>query len=259
MLRHIPNCLSVYRTMLRHIPNCLSVYHNLLRHIPNCLSVSECFCPEFIKHICLSYAFNTKDKHKVYIFLVSVTGMYLNQLDKIVNALWNISHTTILECEVPFVSRCTNLVLWIVHFCAVGDKCTDGHKIKLYWSQTVSVCKNNTQYSCCCCCTCCIIISLFYGGVTCNLKRPRDSLLNFPNTFHCIAVPQCCTADFAIFHTVQLHLPSHKIWDAECQGIITDCNWSQTATQAALLLVPHTQNYHKWGAYSERSTTSTVQ
>jgi len=114
---------------------CLCQSTTLCSDTSQTITVFECFCAEFIKHIYLSYAFNTKDKHKVYIFLVSVTGMYLNQLNTIVNALWNISHTIILECEVTFVSWCTNLVLWILHFGTVGDKCTDDHKIKPYLNQ----------------------------------------------------------------------------------------------------------------------------
>jgi hypothetical protein len=108
-----------------------------------------------------------RHKHEVHIFLVSVTRMYINQLNTIVNALCNISHTTILQCEVPFVSWCTNLVLWISHFDTVSDVCTDAHKIKLYLKPewlTVTVCKHIAHYSCCCCRHCCITISFFIMG-----------------------------------------------------------------------------------------------
>ena len=119
--RSLPVSVSVYQTMLQHIPN----YHSLWM-----------FCAEFIKQylpeLCIQHE---RRKHKVYIFLVSVTGMYLNQLNTIVNVLWNISHTTILECAVPFVSRCTNLVLWELHFDTVSDMCTEGHNIKQYLNQ----------------------------------------------------------------------------------------------------------------------------
>jgi hypothetical protein len=114
----------------RSLPVSMPVYQTVLWHIPNYHGLWMLWCWIHTAHLPELYIQHKRHKHKVYIFLVSVTGMYLNQHKKIVNALWNISHTALWACEVPFVSRCTNLVLWILHFGAVSDMCTDGHKIK---------------------------------------------------------------------------------------------------------------------------------
>ena len=88
----------------------------------------------------------------------------------------------ISDNEIYLFIKYIKSVLWRVakHLSYIED--TWCLKVKPKWL-TVSVCKHITHYSCCCCHPCCIISFFFYGGEIYNLKRPRDSLLNLPNTF----------------------------------------------------------------------------
>jgi hypothetical protein len=116
----------------RSLPVSMPVYQTVLWHIPNYHTLWMLWCWIHTAHLPELCIQHKRHKHKLYIFLVSVTGMCLNQLKTIVNALWNISHTTLWACEVLFVSQCTNLVLWILHFGTASDMCTDGHKMIWY-------------------------------------------------------------------------------------------------------------------------------
>lgn len=201
----LPLSAPVYQTMPWHIPN----YHSLWMF--QCWIHTAAYLPE----LCIQ---QKSTNTKVYIFLVSVTGMYLNQLDKIFNALWNISHTTLSACEVPVVSQCTNLVLWILHFGTVSAVCTDGHKIKPYlkqngWHHTsfLLLLLSRLHY----------YFLFFLWGRNIWLKQAQRFSVKFPthtHTLQSILVPQCCICWFwnNSHCTVAVkiyYLPSYKISD----------------------------------------------